>query len=223
VDRFTVGLCVSVFCALLITTKERYATFAIAPAVLLTGAVLSHLRSYSFLRIWIKLAVAASLFFALGPVIAQYPIFEKPPATIQLTNYLQKKGYHRGISGYYIAHPVMVYSGGEIAVSSLGGPFFTTRLLRFESEVAKEGAEFIVYRKEHEELVSQLKKYLSGLALSWKQEIIADEFLVFHSFPRPIFPGEFLSEENKAHFKRHNPANHRKLKQERANELKGKV
>jgi len=223
-NRFLFGLGISIMAVMAVAIKPRYGVIAIPYISLFIGMVLQRIFcNYTIpSRVLVIIIVILSLSSGISVSNNIRGLTSLPEE--QLTAFLDEKGYDSGISGYDAAHEVMFYSRGSIAVSSLGGPIFTTRLMSVERSVAREGAQFIIFEiSGTNERVEDLKHFFLTSKINFESELISQKYIVFHSFSRRIYPGEFLLEDEMPHFKRHVPSNVIKQRQERANTLLGMV
>jgi hypothetical protein len=212
------GLLLSILLAVAIASKTRYAVIAVPYVALLVGVAAGSVfgRQLTRLRVvGLGLLVCGAISVAWA---ARAWVPEKDVPEAQLTAFLQESGHSRGVSGYHLAQKIMYYSGGDLAVSSLGGPDYRTRFMDVERRIDSNGAQFAVYEDfDLSPHAAALEEFLGARGIDHEREVIAGRFLVFHSFDRPIHPVEFLRAEDRPWFEKYEPSNPRVISQERAN------
>jgi len=218
-DWLTRRLFLSILSVFLILSSQRYYTIAIPYLVLLLGIVFSEYFSSSnlnFKRVAVGVFVCCILSYT--GLLNEYTQKKHSISEQILAEFFLKKKFKRGIAGYYISNPVMYYTRKRVHISSLGGPNFTARFMNIERDISRNGADFIVYRVDRSKSwIKALESYLSVHSIIHAKDIVADEYLVFHSFSEPIYPGSYLSEADMIHYERHSPKNFHKINEENAN------
>jgi hypothetical protein len=215
------GLLLSIMVVLASLSRPRYMTIILPYLVLYCGALLSAGTSSRILsfRKTLGLMLCAAL-VSFSSVALSQPGSCVTAAEHNLARFLEKEGLKNGLAGYDIAHKVMFFTRKRVLVSSLAGPRFTTRFLDVERYIAKQGAEFVVYRiAGNDRRIKSLEVFLAAHGIPHIREVVDREFLVFRAFSKPIFPGSHLPKRDRLHFERHRPDNPRKTLQEKANLL----
>lgn len=149
------------------------------------------------------------------------------PVITPVAEFVQAKGYTRGIGGYSVAYPLTVAAHENVVVSTLAGPIFTSRFRKKELVLAKEGAQFVVFALGGKGAGYKgpecLENYLNESKYCYRCDTLSGAFVIYHAFDRPLYPGDGLCPDDRQHFERHRPTNPRKIMQERANELLGAI
>ncbi len=218
--KLCAGLGASIVIGAAISWCPRYAAVMIPYIALLTGIVAASVfrgvrRLGWVLMVLLLIGVAISL-----TTVMRASTGGKITPGERLVDFLVGRRQECGISGYDTAHKIMFYSRRAIEVSVMGEPSFHPRLNEVERRVATEGALFVVYDVDDSlSRAGRLKDHLGREGIDYFHEVSEGRFGVYYGFSAPVYPGQYLGEEDMFLFEHYSPDQPRRASQERANVL----